>query len=110
MSRRSDRSFAASAGIGAIPKGQTDAALSLGMSRGQALRQIVLPQAARIAVPGMTNDFIALFKDSSLVSVIAMMELTKTYNILATTTLRFPGTRREGDRFASRRFPSLRFP
>jgi polar amino acid transport system substrate-binding protein len=54
-----------------------------------ALRRIVLPQALRISLPGITNDFIALFKDSSLVSIIAMVELTKTYNILAATTLRF---------------------
>ena len=77
------------AGINAVPKGQMESALSLGMSRNRALRWVVLPQALRIATPGITNDFIALFKDSSLVSVIAMVELTKTYNILAATTLRF---------------------
>jgi polar amino acid transport system substrate-binding protein len=77
------------AGIHSVQKGQSEAALSLGMSRHQALRWVVLPQALRIATPGITNDFIALFKDSSLVSVIAMVELTKTYNILAATTLRF---------------------
>lgn len=77
------------AGIIAVPKGQMEAALSLGMSRSLAIRRIIMPQAVRIALPGVTNDFIALFKDSSLVSVIAMVELTKTYNILAATTLRF---------------------
>jgi len=77
------------AGINSVPKGQMESALSLGMSRNRALRWVVLPQALRIATPGITNDFIALFKDSSLVSVIAMVELTKTYNILAATTLRF---------------------
>ncbi|MCE5195235.1 MAG: ABC transporter substrate-binding protein/permease [Nitrospiraceae bacterium] len=77
------------AGISAVPKGQMEAALSLGMTRSLALRRVVLPQAFRIAMPGVTNDFIALFKDSSLVSVIAMVELTKTYSILAATTLRF---------------------
>ena len=77
------------AGINAVPKGQMEAALSLGMTRGIALRRIVLPQAFKIALPGVTNDFIALFKDSSLVSVIAMVELTKTYSILAASTLRF---------------------
>ena len=66
-----------------------EAALSLGMTRPLALRRVILPQALRIATPGVTNDFIALFKDSSLVSVIAMVELTKTYTILAATTLRF---------------------
>jgi polar amino acid transport system substrate-binding protein len=59
------------------------------MTRSLAVRRIVLPQALRIALPGITNDFIALFKDSSLVSVIAMVELTKTYSILAASTLRF---------------------
>ena len=77
------------AGISAIPKGQMEAALSLGMTQGMALRKVVLPQAFRIALPGVTNDFIALFKDSSLVSIIAMVELTKTYTILAASTLRF---------------------
>ncbi len=64
------------AGLMAVPKGQMEAALSLGMTQGLALRRVVLPQALRIATPGVTNDFIALFKDSSLVSVIAMFELT----------------------------------
>jgi polar amino acid transport system substrate-binding protein len=77
------------AGIEAVPAGQTEAALSLGMDRGLAFRHVILPQALRVALPGMTNDFVALFKDSSLVSVIAMVELTKTYNILAATTTRF---------------------
>lgn len=77
------------AGINAVSKGQMEAALSLGMKRSLALRRIILPQAMRIALPGVTNDFIALFKDSSLVSVIAMVELTKTYTILAANTLRF---------------------
>ncbi len=77
------------AGISAIPRGQMEAALSLGMTRGTAVRRIILPQAFRIALPGVTNDFIALFKDSSLVSIIAMVELTKTYTILAASTLRF---------------------
>ncbi|RJQ41472.1 MAG: ABC transporter permease subunit [Nitrospiraceae bacterium] len=77
------------AGINAVPKGQMEAALSLGMTQSLAVKRIILPQAFRIALPGVTNDFIALFKDSSLVSVIAMVELTKTYSILAATTLRF---------------------
>jgi polar amino acid transport system substrate-binding protein len=77
------------AGISAVPKGQMEAALSLGMTRGIAVRRVILPQAFKIALPGVTNDFIALFKDSSLVSVIALVELTKTYSILAASTLRF---------------------
>jgi polar amino acid transport system substrate-binding protein len=77
------------AGIQSIPRGQTEAALSLGMSRRLTLRRIILPQAFRIAIPPMTNDFIALFKDSSLVSVIAITELTKSYGILAAASMDF---------------------
>jgi polar amino acid transport system permease protein/polar amino acid transport system substrate-binding protein len=71
------------AGLEAVPAGQTEAALSLGMSRGLTLRRIVLPQALRIALPGIANDFIALLKDSSLVSVITVVELTKQMTITA---------------------------
>jgi polar amino acid transport system substrate-binding protein len=71
------------AGLAAVPRGQTEAALSLGMSMPLALRHVVLPQALRIALPGMTNDFIALLKDSSLVSVITVVELTKRMTIAA---------------------------
>jgi len=60
-----------------------EAALALGMSRRLALRRIVLPQALRVALPGMANDFIALLKDSSLVSVITVVELTKQMTITA---------------------------
>jgi polar amino acid transport system substrate-binding protein len=77
------------AGLEAVPKGQMEAALSLGMPRPLALRRVIFPQAFRISLPAVTNDFIALFKDSSIVSVIAMVELTKTYGILAATTLRY---------------------
>jgi polar amino acid transport system substrate-binding protein len=71
------------AGLEAVPVGQTEAALALGMSRAQALRRIVLPQALRVALPGVANDFIALLKDSSLVSVITVVELTKQMTITA---------------------------
>lgn len=73
------------AGIQAIPRGQMEAALSLGMTRAQALRHVVVPQAMRLVIPPVTNDFIALFKDSSIVSVITMVELTKVYGQLAST-------------------------
>jgi polar amino acid transport system substrate-binding protein len=71
------------AGLEAIPLGQTEAALALGMSRAQALGRIVLPQALRVALPGIANDFIALLKDTSLVSVITVVELTKQMTITA---------------------------
>jgi polar amino acid transport system substrate-binding protein len=71
------------AGLDAIPRGQTEAALALGMSRSQAFGRIVLPQALRVALPGMANDFIGLLKDTSLVSVITVVELTKQMTITA---------------------------
>ena len=71
------------AGLEAVPLGQTEAALALGMSRPLAVRRIVLPQALRVALPGIANDFIALLKDSSLVSVITVVELTKQMTITA---------------------------
>lgn len=74
------------AGLQAIHGGQMEAALALGMSRGLALRRIIVPQAARIVVPPVTNDFIALFKDTSVCSVITLVELTKQYSILANST------------------------
>ena len=64
------------AGIQAIGKGQHEAAAALGMSRAQTLRKIVLPQAFRIVIPPIGNEFIAMMKDSSLVSVMAVWELT----------------------------------
>lgn len=71
------------AGIQAIPPGQLEAARVLGMHLPLALRRIIVPQAVRIALPGVTNDFIALLKDSSLVSVITVVELTKHMTITA---------------------------
>jgi polar amino acid transport system substrate-binding protein len=71
------------AGLQAVPDSQMEAALALGMSRGLALRRIIVPQAARIVIPPVTNDFIALFKDTSVCSVITVVELTKRYNISA---------------------------
>ncbi|HEX9579354.1 MAG TPA: ABC transporter substrate-binding protein/permease [Myxococcales bacterium] len=71
------------AAIQAIPAGQSEAAAALGLSRAQALRLVLLPQALRTALPAMTNDLIALLKDSSLVSVITVVELTKQMTITA---------------------------
>jgi polar amino acid transport system substrate-binding protein len=74
------------AGFLSVPAAQLDAARVLGFSTPQALRFVVLPQAVRVSLPPMTNDFIALLKDSSLVSVVTLTELTKTYSILANST------------------------
>ena len=73
------------AGLLAVPKGQWEAALALGLSPRQALRHVLLPQALRTVLPPVTNDFISILKDSSLVSVITMVELTKVYGQLAAT-------------------------
>lgn len=76
------------AGIQSIDKGQMEAALSLGMSYSQAMRRIILPQAYRRLLPPMGNEFIALMKDTSLVSVITMVELMRTGVLLDTTYFR----------------------
>jgi polar amino acid transport system permease protein len=63
------------AGIQAVPRGQREAAQSLGMPEQQVMRRIVLPQAFRIVIPAIGNDFVAMLKDSSLVSILAVEEL-----------------------------------
>ena len=65
------------AGIQAIPRGQMEAARSLGMTHMQAMRHIILPQAIRMILPPIGNEFIAMLKDSSLVSVVAVVDLTR---------------------------------
>jgi len=79
-------------GFFAIPRGQMEAAISLGMSKLQAIRYVLLPQTIRIVIPPVTNDFISLLKDSSLVSVITMIELTKVYNQIASAYYDYLGT------------------
>jgi polar amino acid transport system substrate-binding protein len=74
------------AGLSAVPKGQMEAALALGMSRPLALRRIIVPQAVRIVVPPIVNDFIALFKDTSVCSVVTLVELTKRFSVLSQST------------------------
>jgi polar amino acid transport system substrate-binding protein len=74
------------AGLKAVPLGQFEAALSLGMTKWQALRHVIVPQAVRLVMPPVTNDFIALFKDTSVCSVITVIELTKRYSVLALST------------------------
>jgi polar amino acid transport system substrate-binding protein len=76
-------------GFRAIPAGQWEAAASLGMSRLLTFRRIILPQAVRLILPPMTNDLVALFKDTSLVSVIAVVELTKQYQVLAKSSMKY---------------------
>lgn len=72
-----------------VPRGQWEAGRALGMSDRLAFRRIIFPQSLQTAMAPMTNDFIALFKDTSLVSVIAVRELTKEYLILSRSSLQF---------------------
>jgi polar amino acid transport system permease protein len=65
------------AGIQSISKGQMEAARSLGMNYFQAMRYVILPQAFRVILPPVGNDFISLMKDSSLVSVVAVADMTR---------------------------------
>lgn len=77
------------AGIESIPGGQMEAARSLGMTYSQAMRIIILPQAIRNISPALGNDFIAMLKDSSLVSVLAVRDLTQMARLYAGRTFRF---------------------
>ncbi len=78
------------AGIQSIPKGQREAARSIGMSRFQELRYIVLPQAMKKVVPPLANQFISLIKDSSILSLISVQELTyKTVELVASSRMIF---------------------
>jgi polar amino acid transport system substrate-binding protein len=77
------------AALEAIPKGQHEAAYALGMSPLLAFRRIVLPQALRIALPPMTNDFVSLFKDTSVAFAISVWELATAYRELANASGEF---------------------
>ncbi|RLK07582.1 amino acid ABC transporter permease [Ruegeria conchae] len=78
------------AGIQSIPKGQREAARSIGMSRMQELRYVVLPQAMKKVVPPLANQFISLIKDSSILSLISVQELTyKTVELVASSRMIF---------------------
>ena len=76
-------------GISSIPVGQWEAAASLGMNPAQTFYRIILPQALRVITPPVTNDFVALFKDTSLVSGIAVIELTKQYQLLSKSSQKY---------------------
>lgn len=76
------------AGINSIRKGQMEAALAMGMSRRQAMFKVVIPQAARRVLPVLASTWISLFKDTSLVSVIAVSELAYTAMQIRAQTFR----------------------
>ncbi len=74
------------AGLEAVPRGQTEAARSLGMSHNQAMRHVVVPQAISKVTPPLLNDFIALMKDTALVSVISLNEVVQVSSDVQATT------------------------
>ncbi|MDH6232900.1 cystine transport system permease protein [Mesorhizobium soli] len=74
------------AAIGSVPKGQWEAAYSIGMSWSQAMRRTILPQAARVAVPPLSNTFISLVKDTSLAAAITVPELFQAAQRIVATT------------------------
>jgi polar amino acid transport system substrate-binding protein len=80
------------AGLASVSASQTEAARALGMTHAQALWHVILPQALRNVIPPVTNDFINLLQDSSLVSMITIVELTKSYQYLAASHFDYFGT------------------
>ncbi|MGL5417294.1 MAG: amino acid ABC transporter permease [Clostridium sp.] len=74
------------AGIEAVDKGQMEAARSLGMNRGQAMRMIIIPQAVKNILPAIGNEFVVVIKESSMASVIGVHELMFTANIVKGST------------------------
>jgi polar amino acid transport system permease protein len=77
------------AGILAVPRGQMEAALALGLSRGQAITKVILPQTIKIVLPPIGNEFIALLKDSSLVSILAIPDLLRRGREFASTGFQY---------------------
>ncbi len=77
------------AGIQAIARGQTEAAMALGLSRWLTMRRIILPQALRVVVPPLGNYFIGLFKDTALASTITVKELVFSGQIIAATNFQY---------------------
>lgn len=80
------------AGLLAIPRGQMEAARALGLTHLQGLRHVVIPQSFRLVLPPVTNDFISLLKDSSLVSMVTLVDLTGAYNRIATQSFDYLGS------------------
>ncbi len=77
------------AGIEAIPRGQSEAAATLGLKRMQAFRLVILPQAVRVVVPPLGNDFVAMIKDSALVSALGVQDITQLGKIYSASTFLF---------------------
>jgi len=77
------------AGIESVHKGQMEAALALGMSRWQAMRKIILPQAVRNVLPPLGNEFVAMIKDSALVSALGVQDITQLGKVYSASTFKF---------------------
>ena len=77
------------AGIESIDRGQMEAALALGMSHRQGMRRIVLPQAIRNVLPPLGNEFVAMLKDSALVSVLGVQDITQLGKVYSASTFKF---------------------
>ena len=73
-------------GLDAIDKGQMEAGRSLGLSRRQTMRSVIIPQAIRVILPGLGNEFIAMIKESSIVSVVGIFDVMYTTNIVKAST------------------------
>jgi polar amino acid transport system permease protein len=79
------------AGIQSVPRGQVEAATAVGLSSAQSMRHVVLPQALKNMIPALVTQFIVLFKDTSLASIIGFMDLTKAAQIVNNREIRpFP--------------------
>ena len=77
------------AGIEAVPKGQLEAASSLGLKRRQVYRLVILPQALRTVLPPLGNDFVAMIKDSALVSALGVQDITQLGKVYSASTFLF---------------------
>ena len=76
-------------GIQSVPPGQSEAGRSLGLSRRQTMNSVVLPQAMRAIIPPLGNDFIAILKDTSLLSVLGVLEITQRARQFSASTFKF---------------------
>jgi polar amino acid transport system permease protein len=97
------------AGIESVHESQTAAARALGLSRGQALRYVVLPQAIRRVIPPLLNDFIGLQKDTALVAAIGLVEVVRTAQAYGTTFFNFAGLTVAAGLFVVFTIPLARF-
>ena len=77
------------AGIESVQRGQKEAAKALGLSRWQAMRKIILPQAVRNVLPPLANEFVAMIKDSALVSALGVQDITQLGKVYSSSTFRF---------------------